>query len=176
MISRRVLKMVVTSQPLDEIRHLRVTTTNPETSSNDHIDFERCAAPHNAIVKHALISTGRDPNNLPVRLPWPPSNDAILQERQECLHPDAIGFLECTIDLEEGSSFVVMDAGRWTCSGDLETGGFGERRVVQATNGEIHLIATVRAWIPTASISKYQHGSLASVHAKILGHINRLPN
>jgi hypothetical protein len=79
MISRRVLKMVVTSQPLDEIRHLRVTTTNPETSSNDHIDFERCAAPHNAIVKHALISTGRDPNNLPVRLPWPPSNDAILQ-------------------------------------------------------------------------------------------------
>jgi hypothetical protein len=103
-------------------------------------------------------------------------NPAILQERQECLHPDAIGFLECTIDPEEGSSFVVMDAGRWTCSGDLETGGFGERRVVQATNGEIHLIATVRAWIPTASISKYQHGSLASVHAKVLGHINRLPN
>ena len=43
----------ITPQPLDEVRHLRVTPANPKTSSNGRIDFERCDALHNAIVTHA---------------------------------------------------------------------------------------------------------------------------
>jgi hypothetical protein len=50
--------MVITSHPLDEVRHLRVTSMNPETISN--LDLERRAAPHNAIVKHAWSYTVRD--------------------------------------------------------------------------------------------------------------------
>jgi len=100
--------MIVTSRPLDEVRHLRVTPDMPETSTNDHLDFQRCAALHNAIVKHAWISTGGDLNDLPIQHSWPPSDDAVLQEGQERLHSDVISFLERAIYHEEGVFFQFI--------------------------------------------------------------------
>lgn len=55
----RAYGMIVSSQPLDEVCHLKVTPTNRESDSSDHLDFERCAALHNAIVKHTWVATGQ---------------------------------------------------------------------------------------------------------------------
>lgn len=90
--------MIVSSSALDEVRHLRVTPDNPPTSDDDHLDYERCAALHNAIVKHAWIAIGRNPGDLHVRHQWPPSDEAVLQEGQERLHPDVISFLSLAND------------------------------------------------------------------------------
>jgi hypothetical protein len=48
----------LTSEPLEAVRHLRVDSKNLETSTNDGLDFERCSALHNAIVKHAWQAEG----------------------------------------------------------------------------------------------------------------------
>jgi hypothetical protein len=76
--------MSVSSEVLAEVRHLLVTIGNPESSTNEHLDFERCSALHNAIVKHGWVASGRDL--------------ADYQEACERLHPDVIEMLKRCID------------------------------------------------------------------------------
>ena len=97
--------MIVTSDPLEEVRHLHVTAENPVSSTNEHLDFERCAALHSAIVKHAWVARGRDLADLDqAKRVWPPADPAVLKEAQERLHPDLIGFLERALHWNDGFS------------------------------------------------------------------------
>lgn len=100
--------MIVSSEPLDEVRYLKVTPTNPESDSSDHLDFERCAALHNAIVKHTWVATGRDLKDLPIQHVWPPDDESALQEGLGRLHPDVISFLERAIVNPEGEFFLYI--------------------------------------------------------------------
>lgn len=50
----------VSSQALADVRHLLVTVGNPKSSTDSHLDFERCSALHNAIVKHRWVASGHD--------------------------------------------------------------------------------------------------------------------
>jgi hypothetical protein len=60
----------LTSEPLEAVRHLRVSIDNPETSTNEGLDFERCSALHNAIVEHAWQAEGCDLADLPTTTWW----------------------------------------------------------------------------------------------------------
>jgi hypothetical protein len=40
-------------EPIEAIEHLKVSFNNPETSTDDGLDFELCSALCNAIVRHA---------------------------------------------------------------------------------------------------------------------------
>lgn len=52
------------SSPLEDVKHLKVSDINLPTSSPDGLDFDRCSALHNAIVKHQWQASGRDPATL----------------------------------------------------------------------------------------------------------------
>lgn len=51
---------MIVSEALEEVRHLRVSEACPVTSTNGHLDFERCAALHNATVKHGWVASGQE--------------------------------------------------------------------------------------------------------------------
>jgi hypothetical protein len=90
--------MFVSSEALAEVRHLLVTIENPESSTNEHLDFERCSALHNAIVKHGWVASGRDLADLEEVYEWAPSSKFFDQEACERLHPDVIELLKRCID------------------------------------------------------------------------------
>lgn len=46
------------SRPLADIEHLKVSNKNPPSNSEDGLDFDRCSAFHNAIVKHRWQASG----------------------------------------------------------------------------------------------------------------------
>jgi hypothetical protein len=100
--------MIVSSHFLDETCHLRVTAEDPTSSTNENLDYERCAALHNAIVKHAWVATGRDLGDLELQYVWPPADEDVLAEGQERLHPDVISFLERAINLPEGNFYFFI--------------------------------------------------------------------
>lgn len=86
--------MIITSEPLEQVRALR-TNDNPCTSTNEGLDFERCSALHNAIVKHAWISYGYDLTEMPEVTIWSlPSTQENLTEMQDRLHPSVQEFLK----------------------------------------------------------------------------------
>ena len=64
-------------QPIEAIQHLKVSFDNPETSTDDGLDFERCSALHNAIVRHAWQVQGYDLAHLLSTTWW---------QRQDCAH------------------------------------------------------------------------------------------
>ena len=99
-------EMRVSSQALADVRHLLVTTENPESSTNSHLDFERCSALHNAIVKHGWVASGHDIADLQHIYEWPPSDEIFLHKARERLHPDVIEMLKRCIDPgPEGDTF-----------------------------------------------------------------------
>lgn len=63
-------RMIVTSEPLETVKALRHTDDNSPTSTDEGLDFERCSALHNAIVKHAWVSSGFDLSSLPESTIW----------------------------------------------------------------------------------------------------------
>jgi hypothetical protein len=81
----------LTSEPLEAIQHLKVNLDNPDTSTNDGLDFERCSALHNsalhnAIVKHAWQAQAYDLADLPRTTWWQrPDYAPRLDELQELL-------------------------------------------------------------------------------------------
>lgn len=95
--------MTISSEAFDEIRHLRVSVENPVTSTNENLDFERCAALHNAIIKHAWTAGGRDRADIPARSIW--NTETIPQGAQERLHPDLIEFLKRCLMLDRDSIY-----------------------------------------------------------------------
>ena len=85
----------LTSEPLEAVRHLRVSDNNPETSTDEGLDFERCSALHNAIVKHAWHAEGYDLADLPTTTCWQrPDYAPRLDEVQKHLPESLIEFLK----------------------------------------------------------------------------------
>lgn len=104
------------SEPIEAIQHLKVSFDNPETSTNDGLDFERCSALHNAIVRHAWQAQGYDLADLPSTTWWQRYDYAHrLDEVQEHLPESLIEFLKraiCPADGElpdgSGSRFFFL--------------------------------------------------------------------
>lgn len=100
---------MISSEALDEVSHLRVSAENPVTSTHEHLHFERCAALHNAILKHGWIAGGRDWADAPSRPEW--TDETVLEGATENLHPDLIEFLKHCLALEEHGSFFHSHRG-----------------------------------------------------------------
>jgi hypothetical protein len=85
----------LTSEPLEALRHLKVSLDNPETSTNDGLDSERCSALHNVIVKHAWQAEGYDLAELPTTTWWHrPDYSPRLDELQKLLPASLVEFLK----------------------------------------------------------------------------------
>ncbi|KAI6903671.1 hypothetical protein D0869_13674 [Hortaea werneckii] len=78
------------SRYLDEVAHLLVTYENPPREI-DGLDHERCAALHNAILKHAWIRSGRDESAF-LEQTAPFIELCELEEPEENFHPSVIEF------------------------------------------------------------------------------------
>lgn len=86
---------LVTSPPLEAVRALRETADNPPTSTNENMDFERCSALHNAIVKHAWLSAGNDLAAMTNDTVWASvSSQEHLEEMEARLSPSLGEFLK----------------------------------------------------------------------------------
>jgi hypothetical protein len=62
------------SSPIANVEGLKVTDENPPRDDIDGLDFQRCAALHNAILQHGWTSSGRALDAMP-RTTWWVSND-----------------------------------------------------------------------------------------------------
>jgi hypothetical protein len=84
-----------TSEPLEALRHLKVSLDNPKTSTNDGLDSERCSVLHNVIVKHAWQAQGYDLAELPTTTWWHrPDYSPTLDELQKLLPASLVEFLK----------------------------------------------------------------------------------
>jgi hypothetical protein len=105
------------SNPLKDVEHLKVSSSNPPTSNEDGLDFERCSILHNAIVKHRWQASGHDLESLLPTTTWWESPrfandlDAMSENLPECivkflqraLHPDG----HPTLDAKSGNMFYL---------------------------------------------------------------------
>jgi hypothetical protein len=88
----------LSSEPIEAIQYLKVSCDNPETSTNDGLDFERCSALHNAIVRHAWQAQGHDLADLLSTTWWQRQEYAhALDGVQEHLPESLIEFLKRAI-------------------------------------------------------------------------------
>jgi hypothetical protein len=77
------------------VEGLKVTDENPPRDDIDGLDFQRCAALHNAIVEHGWTRSGRSIAAMP-RTTWRESNDdnPYRDATTSHLHPSVIEFLK----------------------------------------------------------------------------------
>ena len=106
--------IMISSEALDEVSHLRVSAENPVTSTDEYLDFERCAALHNAILKHGWMAGGRDWADAPSHPQW--TDETVPEGATENLHPDLIEFLKHCLALEEHGIFFHFTVGLNPCS------------------------------------------------------------
>ena len=80
---------------LEEVRNIRVDESHPPTSNTDGMDFERCSALHNAIIKHAWSATGHELLDLP-QTTWTQTEYSAphTAEVESRLHPSVFEFLK----------------------------------------------------------------------------------
>ena len=80
---------------LEEVRNLRVDEAHPPTSNANGMDFERCSALHNAIIKHTWSATGHELSDLP-QITWTQIEYHIphLAEVESRLHSSVFEFLK----------------------------------------------------------------------------------
>ncbi|GAB7334304.1 hypothetical protein MBLNU13_g06334t1 [Cladosporium sp. NU13] len=80
---------------LEQVRNFRVDGAHPPTSNADGMDFERCSALHNAIIKHTWSATGHEPSDLP-QTTWTQIeyNVPHLAEVESRLHLSVVEFLK----------------------------------------------------------------------------------
>lgn len=85
---------------LEAVAHFRVNAQQPPTSTVEGMDFERCAALHNAIVRHAWSASGYSPDKISQTTWWeffssPERTNAVdMESLSDSLHPSVRGFLE----------------------------------------------------------------------------------
>ena len=89
---------LISSAPIGAVSHLRVHEAQPPTSTNQGLDFERCAALHNAILQHGWASTGRKLDEMPRTTWWETyvgeGADGDTQDILERLPASLHGFLK----------------------------------------------------------------------------------
>jgi hypothetical protein len=82
----------------DSIRNQLVSEDNPARDGGD-MDYERCAALHNAIVKHGWMASGHSLGDLPLKTCWQ-VNEEEWEEDANRLHPSMIEFLKRAYNTE----------------------------------------------------------------------------
>jgi hypothetical protein len=82
----------------DSVRNQLVSEDNPARHEGD-MDYERCAALHNAIVKHGWIASGHSLDDLPLTSCWQ-ANEEGWEEDVDRLHPSMIEFLKRAYNTE----------------------------------------------------------------------------
>lgn len=80
------------------MRIICVDKSHPPTSNVDGIDFERCSALHNAIIKHTWSAAGHEISDLP-QTTWSQTEYNIphLAEVESRLHPSVVEFLKLAL-------------------------------------------------------------------------------
>jgi hypothetical protein len=76
----------------DDIRDQLVSDENPARDDGE-MDYERCAALHNAIVKHGWIASGRPLKDLPTTTCWE-ADEAGWEQNVSRLQPSMVEFLK----------------------------------------------------------------------------------
>ena len=105
---------MISSKALDKVSHLRVSGENPVTSTDEHLDFERCAALHNAIFEHGWIPSGRDWADIQSHQFW--TDETVPEGAQEHLHADLTEFLKRCLTVEGYGHFFFFTVGLSPCS------------------------------------------------------------
>jgi hypothetical protein len=77
----------------DDVRQWRVTAENPPTSGEE-LDYERCAALHNHILKLGWVGYGFDLDDLDTQCWWDTYGSDDLEDQ---LAPSLVEFLKLTI-------------------------------------------------------------------------------
>ncbi|KAH0175194.1 hypothetical protein KCU67_g370, partial [Aureobasidium melanogenum] len=91
----------------DDVRHLLVSHDNPAREEGD-LDYERCAALHNAIVEHGWTASGRSPDNPPMVTAWEKDPHGWEQDIDR-LHPSMIEFLKRAYDTNLPETEPIYD-------------------------------------------------------------------
>ena len=82
----------------DDVRDQLVSDDNPARDEGD-LDYERCAALHNAIVKHGWIASGRSLEELPLTTCWGADEEG-WEGYADRLQPSMIEFLKRAYDTD----------------------------------------------------------------------------
>jgi len=82
----------------DEVRDQLVSDDNPARVEGD-LDYERCAALHNAIFKHGWTASGRSIDELPLTTCWE-ANEQEWEDNADRLQPSMIEFLKRAYNTE----------------------------------------------------------------------------
>ena len=87
---------------LEEVRNIRVDEAHPPTSNGDGMDFERCSALHNAIIKHTWSATGHELSD-PPQTTWTQTEYSAphTAEVESRLHPSVVEFLKRAYQFDE---------------------------------------------------------------------------
>jgi hypothetical protein len=114
-----------------DIAHLRVSEEHPATSTPAGLDFERCSALHNAIVRYGWLTSGHDLSDLPEHTWWMcREHDAELTQVESRLIHSVTSFLKRALDPgnfpdEEQNSFfyclnsLALPFQLWEATGNI---------------------------------------------------------
>ncbi|KEQ62034.1 uncharacterized protein M437DRAFT_50844 [Aureobasidium melanogenum CBS 110374] len=91
----------------DDVRHLLVGDANPAREEGG-LDYERCAALHNAIVRHGWTACGRSLDTLPTVTAWEKDPDGWEQDVDR-LHVSMVEFLKRAYDTEMPETEPIYD-------------------------------------------------------------------
>jgi hypothetical protein len=87
-------------EAITDVRQYRVTDANPP-SSNNEVDYERCAALHNHVVELGWVGSGRSSADIDRRTWW----DYYGDSAEDRLAPSLINFLQRAIIGSEEASW-----------------------------------------------------------------------
>jgi len=82
----------------DEIRDQLISDHNPARDGRE-MDYERCAALHNAIVKYGWTTSGRLLEDLPTTTCWQAAEEG-WEQNADRIHPSMIEFLKRAYDTQ----------------------------------------------------------------------------
>ncbi|KAF2223005.1 hypothetical protein BDZ85DRAFT_282043 [Elsinoe ampelina] len=98
---RPLPRPLTSSRALAAVSHLRVSAQHPPTSNIETgLDYERCAALHNAIVRYAWDTAGFEPALMPETVWWDAEHN--LKHRDEAgamMHPTVQAFLQLALEV-----------------------------------------------------------------------------
>lgn len=95
--------------PFADIRHLLVSDENPAREEGD-LDYERCAALHNAIVKHGWTAGGRSLDDMPTITAWETEPDEWELDTDR-LHSSMVEFLKRAYSTDLPETEPIYDFG-----------------------------------------------------------------
>lgn len=111
------------SSAIAGIQSLKVTVETPPRDDLDGLDFQRCAALHNAILEHGWTASGRPTADMPETTWWAHHSDS--PERNDTasrLHPSVIEFLKRAYHFNEDDFNFFHYLTGLRHAGDIELG------------------------------------------------------